>query len=519
MRSPRGWNRSVRRLGWSVGLVLVLAIARPEPAFAHRQPPDPASDGITLRAGAATLDITPPLGTSINGHMNDRRGTLLHDPLQVRAVTLEAANPNAAAPQVNRVALVTVDTCLLSNGIVESVRERLARDAGFPPEALVISATHTHSGGTLAPAFQSQPDPSYVAFVTQRIGDAVLIAYSRLTPARIGWGVGTNNRQVFNRRFFMKPGVELVDPFGKPERVKMNPGVGSTQVERPAGPVDPEVAVLRIDAVTPDQTARPLAVYANYPLHYVGDVPGNAFSADYFGAFAARLSRLLQADDPADHPPFVALLSNGASGDINNIDVMGRVRPLEEQRRPQPPFTQIRRVADDLAQEVRATWENIETTRTPRLAALSDTLTLGVRKPNPDEVERARRLVQPARDQGRPLKTLEEIYAGETLDLTIYPDQVEVTVSAVRVGDGVLVAIPGEPFVEIGLAIKKRSPFKSTVIVGLANGYYGYLPTKSDFELGGYETWRAKSSYLEPGAAAKIQDAVDRLLQRLHSDG
>ena len=513
MSSQGIWSRLVRHLAWGLGWAMVATT--PHPVFARHQPPDPAAARPTLRAGAATLDITPPLGTSIDGHMTDRQATRVHDPLRVRVLVLETTDPNRPAPpQVNRVALATVDCCSLPTGMVEAVRERLVRETGFSAEALVISATHTHSGGMLTPAFQSRPDPAYVAFVTQRIGDAILNALRQLEPARMGWGVGTNDRQVFNRRFLMKPGVELVDPFGKPERVKMNPGVGSPQVERPAGPVDPEVAVLRLDAVSAP-TARPLAVYANYPLHYVGDVPANAFSADYFGAFAARLGRLLQADDPAHHPPFVALLSNGASGDINNIDVMGYVRPLEEQRRPQPPFTQIRRVADDLAEEVRAVWERIDLTAPPHLAAASETLSLGIRKPSAEEVERARRLVETARDQGRPLKTLEEIYAGETLDLMAYPDQTEVAVSAVRVGDGVLVAIPCEVFVEIGLAIKRASPFKPTVVVGLANGYHGYLPTERDFELGGYETWRAKSSHLEPRAATKIVEAANRILQRL----
>ena len=58
-------------------------------------------------------------------------------------------------------------------------------------------------------------------------------------------------------------------------------------------------------------------------------------------------------------------------------------------------------------------------------------------------------------------------------------------------------------FVEIGLEIKKKSPLKPTFTIELANGYNGYLPTPEQHELGGYETWRARSSYLEVDAVAQ----------------
>ena len=73
-------------------------------------------------------------------------------------------------------------------------------------------------------------------------------------------------------------------------------------------------------------------------------------------------------------------------------------------------------------------------------------------------------------------------------------------------------AIPCEVFVEIGLELKSKSPAKPLFTVSLANGYNGYLPTPDQHKLGGYETWRARSSYLEPDASPKI---VAKLLELL----
>jgi hypothetical protein len=147
------------------------------------------------------------------------------------------------------------------------------------------------------------------------------------------------------------------------------------------------------------------------------------------------------------------------------------------------------------------------------LAAATKTLTLGVRKPREEERKRAERILATA--QGRPLRTLEEIYAGETRDLAKYPDSVPIMVQALRIGDVGMVAIPCEVFVEIGLDLKRRSPLKPTFVVSLANGYAGYLPTAAHHRLGGYETWAAKSSFLEVAAAEKIQAAALELLQEV----
>jgi hypothetical protein len=203
------------------------------------------------------------------------------------------------------------------------------------------------------------------------------------------------------------------------------------------------------------------------------------------------------------------MMTNGTSGDINNVD-------FRTPRKSQPPYARIRTVADELADEAVRVWRRrlVFNDRVSLDARAAD-LALGVRLPTADDIARAEALV--GRAQGPDLKTVEEIYARETLLLSKYPKEVPVTIQALRIGTLGIVAIPCEVFVEIGLDLKARSPFKPTFTIELANGYNGYLPTKAQHALGGYETWRARSSYLEVNAAARITDKALELLRELRA--
>lgn len=489
--------------GIALALALALAAAAipaPAPARAHDDPPG-------LRAGAAASVITAPLGTSLNGGMADRLADFVHDEQRARALVLDNGT--------ERLAIVVCDLCMIDRDTVLAAKARVQKFTGIPPESILISATHTHTAGTVCSVFQSDPEPGYPEFVAQRAADAAIRADRAKRPASIAWGVGRNERQVFNRRYFMKTPESVKNPFGGVDKVRMNPGVRNPDIIEPAGPVDPAVPVVLVRERTPDQTAgAPIALFANYALHYVGGVPGAGVSADYFGEFARRVADKLRADPEARGRGFVGILSNGASGDINNIDWLGTSdRPVSNE-----PFGMIRLVAEDIAEEaVRVANSLHDDAKSDGLAIASraETLELGVRKPDPAELERARRIHEEALARGPVMRTAEEIYARESIKLAEYPDTVPATVSAHRVGDLAIVGIPCEVFVEIGLEIKAKSPFPTTVVVSLANGYNGYLPTERHHELGGYETWRARSSYLETAAASKITAAALRLLENL----
>ncbi len=442
-----------------------------------------------LLAGAAASNITPPLGVSLNGGMSDRTATHVHDELHARCLVLDNGH--------TKLAIVVCDSCMLPRVVLDKAKHLAHGHTGIPLDRMLISATHTHSAPTSAGVFQSEPEESYTEFLATRISDGIRRAANNLAPARIGWGVGSEPTQVFNRRWKMREGVKLLDPFGRVDHVRMNPPVASPDLIEPAGPTDPQIGVLAVR----DANDRPLALLANYSLHYVGGVPAGEVSADYYGAFAARLPQLL-ASDRID-PPFVGIMSNGTSGNINNIN-------FREAREGLPPYAQIRKVAELAAVEAARVAGAIEYHDQVPLEMRQASIRLGRRSTPKDEVERAKFVL--SQSKGMTLKGVEEIYARETVLLNEYPPFVETLLQAIRIGELGIATSPCETFVETGLAIKAESPLKPTFVIELANDYCGYLPTAEQHALGGYETWRARSSFLEVDAEAKIRGKLLDLL-------
>jgi hypothetical protein len=324
-----------------------------------------------------------------------------------------------------------------------------------------------------------------------------------LRPAAAGWGVSPLPEEVFNRRWFLKPGTMPLNPFGEMDLVKMNPPTTRDALSHPAGPTDPDVSVLSLrDA----QTKKPLALYANYALHYVGGTPVAQVSADYFGEFARVMPfRMGSGGD------FVPLLSNGASGDINNI-------PFGTTRAPREPFEQIRLVALKTADAAwRAHSEIKEFHSDLRIGMRQRMVTLKHRRPTEAQIARAKEilaLTDPA--ELAKLPPLAEIYARRTLDLAAAGETLEVPLQALHLGDLAIVAIPFETFCEIGLDLKKRSPFGRTIVVSIANGYNGYLPTPEQHRLGGYETWLGTNK-VQPETSVILTNHLLEMLAELHA--
>lgn len=456
----------------------------------------PATKEPVLRAGAATSNISPWLGLSINGNMRDVLVRHVHDELHARCLVLDNGN--------SRIAFVVVDSCMIPLEVIERAKDRISKRTSLPPENVIISATHTHSAPAATAVFQTDPDPEYQRFLAVRIADAVELAINKMAPARVAWGSGSVPQHVFNRRWHMKPGTVLADPFGGTnDLVKTNPGIGNPDLLDPAGPIDPELVILAVQT----QTGKPLALLANYSLHYCGGVGSGQASADYFGAFSDRLQELLNAD--RQDPAFVGMMSNGTSGDINNINFRGG----------QPeygPYERIRTVANDVAEEAARVYRSLEFHEWIPLSSHEKKLSLGVRLPTATDLAYAREVI--AQAQSAEMKSLPEVYARETVLLSEYPSQVPVILQAHRVGQLTIAAIPCEVFVEIGLELKKAAPFNKHMTISLANGYNGYLPTEKHHQLGGYETWRARSSYLEHQAASKITQTLMELLRQVEQD-
>ena len=483
-------------LGHFSGLLLGVGVCAAVGGFAAQPAGSarPAERPRQFRAGAVTSNITPRLGTSINGYFSDRLAAHVHDELHARCLVLDDGQ--------TRLAIVVCDSCMIPREVLDAAKRRASEKCGLAADHILISATHTHTAATCAAIFQSDPDPQYVEFLVARIADGVARAVNNLVPAKIAWGAGREPNQLFNRRWKMKPGSVPPNPFGGTnDLVRMNPPVESPNLLEPAGPTDPEVAIVSVQSLE----GRPMALLANYSLHYVGTGREDDISADYYGAFSDRIQQLLGADRL--DPPFVAMLSNGTSGDINNIN-------FRHKRAPMQPYEQIRIVAGAVAAEAQRVCQGLQYQDWVPLGMQQTEITLAVRLPSQEEVARAESML--AKANGAELKSAEQIYARETVLMKDYPKQVPVIIQAIRIGDLGIAAVPCEVFAETGLAIKQKSPFKQTFTIELANGCHGYLPTPEQHKLGGYETWRARSSYLETEAAPKIFDTLMALFARLN---
>lgn len=474
----------------TLGVTLAPAPLRSQQATPHR-----------LFAGAATSNITPALGDAIVGDWTPTPAAYVHDELHARCLVLDDGDV--------RVAIVVVDSLGVPRHVLDHARRLAHQHTGIPPERILISATHTHSAATamgqrFSPAEYevSTALDEYQAHLAVRIADGIRRAAAKLEPARIGWGRGALPDEVFNRRWFMKPGPHLGNPFGGTDRVQMNPRVGSDDLIEPAGPTDPEIAFLAVRALD----GRPLAVLANYSLHYVGGVPKGHVSADYFGVFARSLASMLREDRSDSR--FVAMLSNGTSGDVNNINVRGGQERL-------PPYERMERVGNRVAAEVFTSLQHLTWHDRVPLGMTQRTLMLEVRLPTPELVAWAKEVL--ARSPADPPRhARERLYAERTVGRAGMPPRIEVVLQALRIGDLAITTFPFEVFVEIGLEIKAKSPFTQTFTTSLANGSEGYLPTVRQHQFGGYETWLG-TNRVEVQAAPTMVDALLDMLVRLRA--
>src|SRR5262245_11919431 len=246
--------------------------------------PAGADEPRSLRAGAYAMDVTPSkFPISVNGNMQDVPAHPAQHPLHARRPALDHGT--------TKIALAVVNSCMIPRELMDEAKARASKATGIPTDHILISATHAHSAPTVAGIFQSDPDADYVEFLKGKIADGIARAAKAAVPAKVGWAVGREPGQLFNRRWKMKPGSIDADPFGRTtDRVKMNPGYQAAGLIEPAGPTDSEVSVLSVQT----RDGRPLALLANYSLHYVGGIP--PLSADYFGAFAERIGTLVGAD-------------------------------------------------------------------------------------------------------------------------------------------------------------------------------------------------------------------------------
>jgi neutral ceramidase len=444
-----------------------------------------------LKAGVARVTVTPPIGIPMFGFAGRGPAAGIHDDLTATALVLEGprAEPSGdgQGTGVNRMAIIACDLLFLRAEEVRLVREAIARLTDVPPDQVVIACSHSHYGPLTEPDRDEQGSQveSYLANLVHVLAGAVSMARANVAPCRLGFGQG-EVRIGINRRERTADGQIILG-------------------QNPIGPVDPRVAVLRIDSAD----GSPLAAVLNYACHPVS-LGGKCtdISADFPGA--AR--RLVEEQTGA-----MCLFLQGATGNINSL-LMGW------------DWTHLARLGLPLGAEAARVYWSAAPGNEPAdsgLAAASSRLQLSPLLPSSiaegqetvSMLERERERLNQAGDEGalwwaerrleRARRGLEALRGGTPIP------PVEAELMALRLSDSVgVVTAPGEIFTEIGQSIVARSPFDHTLYATYANGTIQYVPTRAAYAEGGYEVTHA--CQVAPEAGEQIEEESIRLLRRIH---
>jgi hypothetical protein len=439
-----------------------------------------------LEAGVAVVDITPPIPFRMSGYFQERVSTGTIDPLQAKAIVFRQGDQMAA--------LVFCDLVGVPLAVTAPARQQASEATGIPAEHVGITATHTHTGPLFFDclrnyfherAVERQGEDrnekiDYPAELVAKIVAAVVEAKSKLQPVELKSGDADETRLSFNRRFHMKDGS-----------VRFNPGELNPDIVRPAGPIDPQVGVITL---APTGSEKPSAAIVSFAMH-LDTLGGTEYSADYPKHCEDTLRTKLG-------PNFTLLFGTGTCGDINHIDV------TTKERRKTPEIGRM------LGETVAGAIDNLA-------PAPADGPGLAVRTINVDaamqtysDAEIADATKKLALVGTRELPFIEQVKACKILNVQLKKGKtLPLEVQAFRLnGDTAIVTLPGEVFVDLGLAIKRDSPFKTTLVVELANNALAYIPTKRAFAEGSYEI---VNSQIQPGTGEQLVDAAVGLLKEL----
>jgi hypothetical protein len=477
-----------------------------------------------LRGGVAKSDIT-----------TDDPGVVIHDPLYAKALVLDDGATQLAIIAMDVVAIGGI--CDVSDDFLPELRARVQRELGIPGSHVLVNASHTHPPGKMLCEHDQQ---------VERTFDAVRRAQEALEPVRVGAGKGHEPRFAVNRT------VRLRDGRGWTIR-HANPCPPDGEIAE-LGPVDPEIGLLRIDRLD----GRPLAVVYNFACHPLLGVPGGKITANFPG-FASQV-----IEDSLDA---MALFLQGAGGDMTEVlykdvtrardarpvgamlglSVLNALQGISTEAATlsvvnQPVALPRRTDLDDRIAALEA--EQAELLASLRFTSLNfrTFLPLYLRHVlNPehpadysyrylheeataDETLRA----LDAENQGNLDKYLSNIAAMERMAriqdrIATYrrhdainreagEPTVQTEVQGLRIGECVIVTSPAEVCAEVGLNVKRASPYEHTFLAAFSNGYIHYGPPAADYLAGDYEVTEC---FLAPEWQALFEQAARDVIARL----
>jgi hypothetical protein len=409
-----------------------------------------------IKVGVGKTDITPALGTPMDGYYIERLASTVHDPLYARAMILKDGT--------NTLVLVVTDLIDVAPYGFPAARGRIQKELDIPAENIIISATHTHTG----PTFSKE----YEELIAQKIYDAVKIAATNLQDAVIKAGTGTAENISFHRRFMMKDGT-----------VRFNPGRLNPDIVEPMGPVDPGVGIIYIETID----GAPIAVLANFAVH-LDTIGGTEISED-FPYFMGEVLKKVLGDD------IMVFFGFGTCGNVNHINV--------QEPETTEGYERAERIGYALAAAVIREIPLLEIQNIDKFTSESETVYLKIPEYTEEEIEAAKINAKKKSDEIASTPEIRE--AMKILRIhNLNNEPIEAEILTFGFGDASIVALPGEIFVELGLAIKEKSPFKHTLVMTLSNNSIGYIPNKEAFKYGAYEV---EVSMIAEGEGEKLVES------------
>lgn len=417
----------------------------------------------SLQAGIARRDITPPLGTELFGYPTQRFATVVDDNLAATALVLQHEN--------TRVALITLDLCIVDESEIAHIRAEISKETGIPPEAITIIATHTHSGPITVRAWGwGAKNQEYLDSIRPLLVEAVAQALSTQSPVKIGIGV-TQTQTGINRR-----GTDV------------NGNVGLSSYE--FGVFDPDLTVMRFESE--NGTVASLVHLSAHPTAR-GKVP--EISRDWPGVMVDRVEKVTGAP---------VLFINGSFGDVApRSNVGGAVGDGA------PASTEV---GLNAATDALRAWKSIKDFRESDLQTFTQNFSLP-HAPLPSlEVTEGKVKEFAGCKNARGRDECEHRHWNAVRKALGKPVQEsrDWQQTLTRIGPLVVVPFAGEIFTEIAQRVKYHSPFEYTLCAGTTNGSHGYYVTRESRVRGGYEPWVAKAY----GAYVLADNIDDVLVQK-----
>ncbi len=415
-------------------------------------------------------DITPPLGGYMWGQYSPRFAEDVLDNLFVKAMVADDGE--------NTVAVISVDTCVLPEGMHEAVTERIKEYTGIPPENVTLCATHTHQGVPISdsPELDVYADAAYKDVLCRLAADCAILAHKRLTGGKVKYAKGHVPSISFVRDFLMKDGS-----------VVTNPGLGNGDIVKPVSENDPDLSTLFFE----DLAGKPMGAIISFACHQ-DCVGGKDYSGDYASVLAKELKKIYGND-------FVSVFLLGACGDINHINV-------HTERKPNRHIEMGQILAAEVERSVAAAKE----TSTDKVSSEKEYILIDKRLPEDEYVQKMTSLWL-EKKRSSAFRTIRNLFAYHAANKDA---QYGVYIQSIRIGDALIYALPGEVYSWFGKYIRENSPSRMNLIATLCNGYCGYIPTKEAFEHDLYETSLCKHSCLVPDAGYIISDKILKLAKK-----